>query len=249
MVSHHHPSFLVPLLLIALSSMSNNAVFAARHLLEITLPKVPELPKPEFPPLPTIPTLPKPELPPLPKAELPPLPHLLTIPKPELPSLPKTELPPVPHVPTFPKLDVPTLPQPELPTLPKPEVPKLPELPSLPHLPDLSMPKLPTIPTLPKDITIPSLFPPHSTTNKDSENSNFNIVIQVDEIVGNQNVVTVMISDGVESVDVATELGLVVGGGGERKGIDGNVKVMVKSEGKIRIGGSVAYGIAGMVGS
>ncbi|RVW56089.1 hypothetical protein CK203_105440 [Vitis vinifera] len=150
MAHHHDQSILLPLLLITLSLMSCKEVFASRHLLEeTTLPKVPELPKPELPPLPTLPTFPIPELPPLP--------HIPTLPESTLPTLPKPELPTVPHVPALEK--------PELSPLPKLEVPKLPEVPPLPHLPDLPKPTLPTVPTLPKDIPFPSLSPPHSTTS------------------------------------------------------------------------------------
>ncbi|XP_034675966.1 protein PELPK1-like [Vitis riparia] len=150
MAHHHDQSILLPLLLITLSLMSCKEVFASRHLLEeTTLPKVPELPKPELPPLPTLPTFPKPELPPLP--------HIPTLPESTLPTLPKPELPTVPHVPALEK--------PEQSPLPKLDVPKLPEVPPLPHLPDLPKPTLPTVPTLPKDIPFPSLSPPHSTTS------------------------------------------------------------------------------------
>ncbi|KAJ4716818.1 periaxin-like [Melia azedarach] len=71
------PSFILPILLIILSSIIYDIhLVGARHLLETTLP---EIPKPE-----------------LPKFELPPLPHL---PKPELPQISKPELPQVPEFP------------------------------------------------------------------------------------------------------------------------------------------------------
>ena len=105
MAHHHEPSILLPLLLITLSLMSGKEVLASRHLVETTLPTVPELPKVELPPLPTLPTLPK--------FELPPLPHVPTLQETQLPTLPKPELPTVPHDPAL-------------------EKPELPELPSLP---------------------------------------------------------------------------------------------------------------------
>ena len=162
MAHHHDQSILLPLLLITLSLMSCKEVFASRHLLEeTTLPKVPELPKPELPPLPTLPTFPKPELPPLP--------HIPTLPESTLPTLPKPELPTVPHVPALEK--------PELSPLPKLEVPKLPEVPPLPHLPDLPKPTLPTVPTLPKDIPFPSLSPPHSITSPWASGAELHVII------------------------------------------------------------------------
>ncbi|RVW74900.1 hypothetical protein CK203_054588 [Vitis vinifera] len=97
MAHHHEPSILLPLLLITLSLMSCKEVLASRHLLETTLPTVPELHKVELPPLPTLPTLPKFELPPLPKVEIPSLPHVPTLQEPQLPTFPKPELPTVPH--------------------------------------------------------------------------------------------------------------------------------------------------------
>lgn len=50
----------------------------ARNLLEVTLPEIPEHPKPELP-----------HLLPFPKVELPPLPEFPELPKPELPKLPE----------------------------------------------------------------------------------------------------------------------------------------------------------------
>ncbi|XP_010255173.1 PREDICTED: protein app1-like [Nelumbo nucifera] len=97
-------------------------------------------------PSPAVPELPKPELPPLPTIPTIPKPEFPPLPKPELPTLPKPELPPVPEVPSLPK--------PELPPLPKAELPPLPHFPTLPKLPEL-----------PKDIPIPSLSPPYSTSN------------------------------------------------------------------------------------
>ncbi|XP_034700943.1 protein PELPK1-like [Vitis riparia] len=102
MAHHHEPSILLPLLLITLSLMSGKEVLASRHLVETTLPTVPELPKVELPPLPTLPTLPK--------FELPPLPHVPTLEEPQLPTLPKPELPTVPHVPALEKPELPELP-------------------------------------------------------------------------------------------------------------------------------------------
>ncbi|KAJ0093818.1 hypothetical protein Patl1_25841 [Pistacia atlantica] len=92
------PSFILPILLISLSSFSYNAnLVGARQLLETPLPDLPKPKLPELPPLPKVGLPPKPELPELPKPELP-----------KLPELPKPELPAVPHLPSLPK---PTLPK------------------------------------------------------------------------------------------------------------------------------------------
>lgn len=89
-------SFLLPLVLVTLSSMtSDTRVEGARNLLQSTLP---------LPPI--LPNLPLP-LPPLPQPELPPLP---TLPKPQVP------IPDVPVIPDIPK--VPGIPVPELPAVP-----------------------------------------------------------------------------------------------------------------------------------
>ena len=90
------PSFIVPILLITLSSFSYTAnLVGARQLLETPLPEIPKLP----------------ELPPLPKVELPLKPELPELPKPELPKIPELpkvpELPAVPHLPDLPKLTLP----------------------------------------------------------------------------------------------------------------------------------------------
>ncbi|XP_031264832.1 protein PELPK1-like [Pistacia vera] len=104
------PSFILPILLITLSSLSYNAyIMGARHLLETPLPEIPKPKLPELPPLPKVELPQKPELPELPKPELPKIPEL---PKPELPKIP--ELPKVPELPA-----VPHLPDPPKPTLPK----------------------------------------------------------------------------------------------------------------------------------
>jgi hypothetical protein len=90
MLPHKNPSFVIPLLIITLTSMSSSITIAdARNLLEIDLP---DLPKPELPDLPEVP---KPELPDIPE-----------IPKPELPHLPSLEVPDLSHlpVPKFPDL-------------------------------------------------------------------------------------------------------------------------------------------------
>ena len=81
-----HPSFLLLVLVITLSSMNSNKIVAeARHLLEITLPEIPmpELPDIPMPELPQLPAFPQPELPKLP--ELPPLPKFPDLPKSTLP--------------------------------------------------------------------------------------------------------------------------------------------------------------------
>ncbi|XP_031269872.1 protein PELPK1-like [Pistacia vera] len=98
------PSFILPILLISLSSFSYNAnLVGARQLLETPLPDLPKPKLPELPPLPKVGLPPKPELPELPNPELPRIPEL-----PKLPELPKPELPAVPHLPNLPK---PTLPK------------------------------------------------------------------------------------------------------------------------------------------
>ncbi|KAA8545657.1 hypothetical protein F0562_020892 [Nyssa sinensis] len=99
MAYHQYPSFVLPLLLITLASMSSNTLVAeARHLLELTLPELPTLPH--------LPTLPEPELPSLPKVELPTLPHFPSLPEPKLPAVPELE---VPKLPELPKPTLPTI--------------------------------------------------------------------------------------------------------------------------------------------
>ncbi|KAI3805079.1 hypothetical protein L1987_27117 [Smallanthus sonchifolius] len=101
MLPHKYPSFVIPLLIITLTSMRISIIIAeARNLLEIDLP---DLPKPEFPNLPEIP---KPELPHIPEIPKPELPDLPEIPKPELPHFPSLEVPDLSHlpVPKFPDL-------------------------------------------------------------------------------------------------------------------------------------------------
>ncbi|KAJ0093543.1 hypothetical protein Patl1_25834 [Pistacia atlantica] len=99
------PSFILPILLITLSSLSYNAnLVGARQLLDTPLPEVPKPKLPELPPLPKVDLPPKPELPELPKPDLAKIPEL---PKPELP---KPELPAFPHLPDLPKPTLPTIP-------------------------------------------------------------------------------------------------------------------------------------------
>ncbi|KAJ0034356.1 hypothetical protein Pint_25273 [Pistacia integerrima] len=89
------PSFILPILLITLSSLSYNAnLVGARQLLDTPLPEVPKPKLPELPPLPKVDLPPKPELPELPKS----------------PELPKPELPAFPHLPDLPKPTLPTIP-------------------------------------------------------------------------------------------------------------------------------------------
>ncbi|PON33724.1 hypothetical protein PanWU01x14_350310 [Parasponia andersonii] len=89
MAYQRHLSFMLPFLVLTLSSMiSNTTVSEARHLLGSTadLPKVPELPKPEISKLPE---LQKPKVPKLPKPEVPKVPEL---PKPEVPKFKGTKI-------------------------------------------------------------------------------------------------------------------------------------------------------------
>ncbi|XWS54552.1 hypothetical protein CRYUN_Cryun10bG0098900 [Craigia yunnanensis] len=93
MASHYLSTLILPLFLITFWSLSSDNILAqARNLLEVTLPEIPELPKPELP-----------ELLPFPKVELP---HLPEFPKPELPKLPEFFKPTLPTVPTLGK-DIP----------------------------------------------------------------------------------------------------------------------------------------------
>ncbi|KAJ0011394.1 hypothetical protein Pint_33426 [Pistacia integerrima] len=104
------PSFILPVLLIILSSFSYTVnLVGARQLFETPLPEIPKPKLPDHPPLPKVELPPKPELPELPKPELPKIPE---VPKPELPKVP--ELPAVPHLPDLPK---PTLPK-DFPVIP-----------------------------------------------------------------------------------------------------------------------------------
>ncbi|PWA92636.1 hypothetical protein CTI12_AA039730 [Artemisia annua] len=97
MLCHKYPSFVIPLLIITLTSMRSSIIVAeARNLLDVDLP---DLPKPELPDLPEIP---KPELPAIPELPKPELPTLPEIPKPELPHLPDVSDLPVPKFPTLP---------------------------------------------------------------------------------------------------------------------------------------------------
>ncbi|EOX98693.1 hypothetical protein QQP08_007405 [Theobroma cacao] len=91
MASHYLSTLTLPLLLITFWSMSGDSAILvqARNLLEVTLPEIPEHPKPELP-----------HLLPFPKVELPPLPEFPELPKPELPKLPELFKHFLPHVPT-----------------------------------------------------------------------------------------------------------------------------------------------------
>ncbi|XP_004513257.1 uncharacterized protein [Cicer arietinum] len=94
-------SFILPLLLITFSSMTN--VEGARDL-----QKVVEVFKVELPPLPTLPL-------PLIEPQLPPIPNL-GVPIPDIPVVPT--IPQIPQIPTVPQ--IPQIPKPELPIVPKP---------------------------------------------------------------------------------------------------------------------------------
>ncbi|GKU99400.1 hypothetical protein SLEP1_g12257 [Rubroshorea leprosula] len=89
-------TLVLPLLLVVWSTNGQSFSVEARHLLDITLPQIPEHSAPELPELPR-PELP--ELPPLPKVELPPFPEFPSIPRPELPELTNPILPTFPTIP------------------------------------------------------------------------------------------------------------------------------------------------------
>ncbi|EXB57295.1 hypothetical protein L484_011382 [Morus notabilis] len=120
MAFNHPKSFVMPLLLITnlLILLSYNTTFPAeaRHLLQTTLPELPD--QPELPELPD-----QPELPELPdQPELPELPDFSSFPLPELPAggLPKFEFPPLPFFPNFPNQKLPTLGKDHLPASTEP---------------------------------------------------------------------------------------------------------------------------------
>ncbi|KAK3004476.1 hypothetical protein RJ639_019583 [Escallonia herrerae] len=249
---------------------SNNAMIkgihpslAARHILQTSspsaplLPTIPPLPKTALPPLLAIPTvLPKATLPPLPTAPLPTLPTAPTLPKPTLPSLPSTQ---------FPSLPVPTLPT--MPTAPKVTLPPLPAT-SLPTMPTT----IPSIPAIPTNIpAIPFLSPPPSATKaflplefksgsriEDAEQLLLESFSQsLRKVLARLEMEAIQLKSRGWIIGMVGNAGLVVDGGGEKKGflgrvvgmagIDGIVVGMVGSEvaGK---GGSVTFGTAGIVG-
>ncbi|XVF01513.1 hypothetical protein REPUB_Repub04eG0095200 [Reevesia pubescens] len=97
MASHYLSTLILTFFLVTFWSMSSGTILVqARNLLEITLPEIHELPKPELP-----------ELLPFPKVELPPLPEFQGFPRHEMPKLPEFFKPTLPTtVPTLAK-DIP----------------------------------------------------------------------------------------------------------------------------------------------